>query len=112
MICAGNLEIGNSVIISGDVYISDVLHNYKDGSIMKQDLVVERTRIGDNCFIGYGAVILPGVILGKWCIVGADSVVLKGDYPDYCILAGTPAKIFKKLDGNSRMREKVEKASR
>lgn len=55
-----------------------------------------RVEIGQYSFIGAGACILPGVKLGKGCVVSAGSVVTKSA-PDYSILAGSPAKII----GNS-----------
>lgn len=51
------------------------------------------TRIGENCFIGGRALILPGITIGDSCIVGAGSVVTK-DVPANCIVAGNPAKII------------------
>ena len=48
--------------------------------------------------IGMNSTILPGVVLGRHCVVGANSVVTKGDYPDYSVLAGVPAKIIKRYD--------------
>ena len=50
--------------------------------------------IGDNCFIGSKAIILPGVRIGNEVIVGAGSVVTK-DIPSNCIVAGNPARIIK-----------------
>ena len=44
-----------------------------------------------------GATILPGVTVGKYAIVGSDSVVTK-DIPDYAVAVGTPAKVIKFLD--------------
>jgi acetyltransferase-like isoleucine patch superfamily enzyme len=48
--------------------------------------------IGEYCFIGAGVKILPGVKLGKGCLVSADSVVTRSA-ADYSILAGNPAKV-------------------
>ena len=53
--------------------------------------------IGKDCLIGMNSVILPGTRLGNHCVVGANSTVC-GDYPDYCVIAGSPAKIIKKYD--------------
>ena len=90
------LKIGNNVTISGNVFISDVNHDYHEINVhsLEQKMIYKPTIIGDYSFIGYGAVILPGTKLGKQCIVGANAVV-KGEYPDYCVIAGNPAKIIK-----------------
>jgi len=52
------------------------------------------TFIGKNCFIGAGAIILPGVKVGDNVIVGAGSLVNK-DVPNNTIVAGNPAKVIK-----------------
>ena len=102
MICCKELIIGKNVTFSANIYIADVAHEYKNigENILMQPLIVKPTYIGDNCFIGYGAVIHPGVKLGKQCIVGSNAVVLAGDYPDYSVLAGVPAKIVKRYDAD------------
>lgn len=48
--------------------------------------------IGRNCFIGYGAVVLPGVRIGDSVIVTANSVVGR-DVPSNCIVMGNPARV-------------------
>lgn len=48
--------------------------------------------IGPYCFIGAGALIMPGVTLGKGCLVSAGAVVSK-TAPDYSILRGSPAQV-------------------
>lgn len=100
LIATGNLLIGNDVTISGNVFISTCNHQYTDIDInvSKQKLDSEDVKVGDYSFIGYGAVILGGVTLGKQCVVGANSVVLKGSYPDYSVLAGVPARIVKQYN--------------
>ena len=60
--------------------------------------------IGDNCFIGARAIILPGVTLGNECVVAAVAVVTKS-YPSGSVLGGNPAKLI----GNSK--ELVQKYS-
>ena len=53
--------------------------------------------IGDDCWLGGNATIIPGVTIGNRCIVAAGSVVTK-DVPDDCLVAGNPAVIKKKLN--------------
>jgi acetyltransferase-like isoleucine patch superfamily enzyme len=52
--------------------------------------------IGDDCWIGTGAVILPGITLGEGSGVGANGVVTE-DVPPYTIVGGVPAKKIKKV---------------
>jgi maltose O-acetyltransferase len=54
-------------------------------------------RIGNDCWIGGNAIILPGVTIGDGVTVGAGSVVTR-DVESYCIVAGNPAKIIKRLE--------------
>lgn len=93
------LKIGKDTTISGNVFVSNVNHDYSKLGvhILEQDMIKKDTIIGENCFIGYGAVILPGTKLGRQCIVGANAVV-SGVFPDYCVLAGVPASIVKIYD--------------
>lgn len=53
----------------------------------------QKITIGDNCFIGARATILPGTTIGNNVIIGACSVV-KGEIPDNCIVIGNPFKII------------------
>ncbi|OCS29366.1 hypothetical protein CFVLMG6570_09655 [Campylobacter fetus subsp. venerealis LMG 6570 = CCUG 33900] len=52
--------------------------------------------IGDDTWIGANTTILPGVKIGKFCIIGAGSIVTK-DVDDFSIAVGVPAKVIRKL---------------
>lgn len=52
--------------------------------------------IGANTWICAGAIILPGVRIGEFCVVAAGSVVTK-DVPSHTMVAGVPAKVIKKI---------------
>lgn len=54
---------------------------------------VGRIKVGNNVFIGYGSIILPGVTIGSNVVIGAASVVTK-DIPDNCVAAGVPARVL------------------
>ena len=63
------------------------------------------TTIGENCFIGMNAIIMPGVHIGNNCIVGTGAVVTK-DIPDNMVVAGNPAKIIMNIDEFYEKRKK------
>lgn len=58
--------------------------------------VHKEVHIGDNCWIGAGAIILPGVTIGNGSVVAAGAVVNK-DIPDNVMVAGVPAAVKKHL---------------
>lgn len=105
---AGKLIIGRDTTISGNVFITDIDHDYKEigTHILNQKFVVSETRIGPNCFIGYGVAIQAGTILGRQCIVGAGSVV-RGHFPDYSVIVGIPAKVIKRYNIKTEAWEKT-----
>ena len=94
-----NLIIGSSSTILANVFITNIDHDYQeiDKHILDQKMIIKRTVIGENCFIGIGAAIQAGTILGKQCVVGANSVV-RGVFPDYSVIVGSPARVIKKYN--------------
>lgn len=98
----GDLNIRSGTIISGDVMITDIDHEYRDPnvSVIDQPYINSETDIGENCFLGFGVRIQAGTILGRGCVVGANSVV-RGEFPDHCVIVGAPARIVKRYDPES-----------
>lgn len=99
---AGNdpylVEIGRDCLISSDVHflchdggvkVLNSLGFFDDGNMDK----MARIKIGDNCFIGCGVVIMGGVRIGNNVIVGTRSVVTK-NIPDGVVVAGMPARVI------------------
>lgn len=87
--------IGDYTNIGPNVGIISANHNVIDNSRV---VVTTPVRIGKFCWIGMNAVILPGVVLGDFTVVGAGTVVSKS-FPDgYCVLGGAPAQIINYLD--------------
>lgn len=103
-----NLCIGANTTILGNVFITNIDHEYQEIGvhILKQPYKISQTNIGENCFIGYGAAIQAGTILGKQCIIGAHSVV-RGTFPDYCVIVGAPARIVKRYNLTSKKWERT-----
>jgi acetyltransferase-like isoleucine patch superfamily enzyme len=99
IISGGKLEIGSGTTIAPNVFISNMDNDYREigKPILEQREIVNETKIGKNCFIGYGAVIQSGTVLGEQCIVGAGSIV-KGKFPPFSVIVGNPAKIIKRYD--------------
>jgi acetyltransferase-like isoleucine patch superfamily enzyme len=95
----GNLKIGAGTSITANVCITDITHDFTDPNVpqAEQDYLGAETTIGENVFIGVGAVILPGTKIGNNCIVGANSVV-QGSFPDNAVIAGIPARIVKRYN--------------
>jgi len=59
--------------------------------------VVRPIRIGNNVFIGYQAVIMPGVVIGNNVVIGARAVVTR-DVPDNSVAVGAPARVIKSVE--------------
>ncbi len=94
-----SIIIGKKCSISYNVSILDHNHNFNliNGSIIHNGITSNnKIKIGDDCFIGAHSFILNGVQLGEHCVVGANSVVTKS-FPNYSIIAGSPAKLIKKI---------------
>ncbi|TKF69497.1 acyltransferase [Vibrio sp. F13] len=96
---SGNLTIKSGTAITGNVVVTNIDHDYRDieTAPAKQPFLVKDTIIGENCFIGFGSVIQAGTSLGNHCIVGANSVV-RGEFPDYSVIVGSPGKIVKRYN--------------
>lgn len=58
-------------------------------------------RIGNNCWIGAGAIILPGITLGDNVVIGAGSVVTK-DIPSNTVAVGNPCKVLREVNERDR----------
>lgn len=95
-------KIGNYCTIASSVFIGQGEHDYNQialsGQLYDFDAYNKYTKkdckIGNDVWIGVGAIILRGVKIGDGVVIGANSVVTK-DVPDFAIVAGSPARIIK-----------------
>lgn len=92
----GELIIGKNVMMAPEVVILTQVHNYKDTSraINTQGSYPSKVIIEDDVWIGYRALILPGVRICNGAVIGAGAVVTT-DIPPYNVVGGVPAKIIK-----------------
>lgn len=97
----GGVHIGNEVLIADRVYISDTNHIYEDITepIKRQGLRDgRRVQIDEGTWIGIGAVVCGDVHIGRNAVVGANAVVV-GDVADHTVVAGNPARVVRRHDG-------------
>ena len=106
--CIEKIRIGNNVLIGSRVLIIDNAHGKYDGQDADtpytppnlRTLQSEPIEVGDNVWIGEGAVIQKGVRIGSGCVIAANTVVTK-DVPKNSIVAGLPGRIIKQFKESS-----------
>jgi acetyltransferase-like isoleucine patch superfamily enzyme len=92
------IEIGNHVTIAGGTML--ITHDGGAWLFRREDPTMDlfgKIKIGNNCFIGVGCIILPKTTIGDNCVIGAGSVV-RGRIPDNSIAIGNPAKVIMKTN--------------
>jgi maltose O-acetyltransferase len=91
----GGLTIGDRTFFGPYTMIHTANHEMDLASpIPDQGWQAKPVRVGADCWIGMGSIILPGVTIGEGCVIGAGSVVAK-DLPDFAIAVGNPAKAIR-----------------
>ena len=92
----GKIIIGNHVHTGANVMIIAFNHAFdtRDIPTINQDYYDADIIVGDDVWIGGGAIILAGVTIGKGSIIAAGAVVVS-DVPEYSIVGGVPAKVLK-----------------
>jgi acetyltransferase-like isoleucine patch superfamily enzyme len=95
---AGGVRIHDNVLIGANCVITSVSHPVS--ATERHQLVFAPVELLDNCWLGAGTMVMPGITIGRNSIVAAGSVVTK-NIPDNCICAGIPAKITRYLDSSN-----------
>lgn len=95
----GGLHIHDHVIMAPEIVILTAMHRYKDAEMVPYDPVeLLRPVTVERCvWIGYRAMIMPGVTIGEGSIVAAGAVVTKS-CPPGSILGGNPAQVIGQRD--------------
>lgn len=95
LLCSSKIEIGCNCDIAPRVYIGNGTHsitpdNDRIGNIERSEDIA----IGNGCWIGVNATILPGITIGDKCVIAGGAVVTKSQMP-MSLSAGIPAQIKK-----------------
>ena len=115
IVAMDNVTIGDNVLMASHVFISDNSHGSYKGDDndtnpntppIQREYATAPVSIGDNTWIGEGVMIMPGVNIGKGCVIGAHSIVNKS-IPDYSIAVGSPAKVIKKFNFEANRWQRV-----
>lgn len=90
------VTIGNNVQFGPNVQIYTAYHPVIAQERIKGPELASPITIGDNVWLGGGAIVCPGVTIGDNTTIGAGSVVTR-DMPDNVFAAGNPCRVIKKL---------------
>lgn len=93
----GDITIGDFTMLASSVAVVGGDHAFDRRDVLMIDSGREHwkpTRIGRDCWIGHGAILLNGITIGDGSIVAAGSVVL-ADVPPLTIVAGNPARVVR-----------------
>jgi acetyltransferase-like isoleucine patch superfamily enzyme len=99
---AGGLTIGRNAGIGPSVRIITSSHAEEGMAvpILHSRIEFAPVCIEDDCDVGVGAILLPGVTVGRGAQVGAGAVVSR-DVDPYTVVAGVPARIVRRRDGST-----------
>jgi len=94
LVHGGRVRIGRDCLVTRGAAVLSGGHRFDavDRPIREQEVVWADVEIGDDCWIGYRAIVLGGVRVGHGAVVGAGSVVAR-DVPAYAVVAGVPARV-------------------
>lgn len=94
----GKIVIEDNVLLGPNVYMSTTKHHYEDITkpVLFQGHDFTTITIKQDSWIGASVIIFNDVTIGQHAVIGAGSVV-RESIPDYCVAAGVPAKVIRKL---------------
>lgn len=93
------VTIGKNVLFGPNVQIYTATHPINPDERLSGKEAGYSINIGDNVWIGGGAIICPGISIGNNSVIGAGSVVTKS-IPSLVFAAGNPCKVIKKIENN------------
>lgn len=108
-----HVRIGSWCAIGYNVTVLAVTHesDCPTGPASMRPLLTGNVEIGDGTWIGNNVVIIPGVTIGRQCVIGANAVVT-GTVPDFAVAAGIPCRVVRirkpeELNEHSKIIERI-----
>ena len=95
----GYITVGNNVMVGSAVTIATVGHPINPD--MREYMYTDSVTINDNCWIGAGVTICPGVTIGENSVIGAGSVVVH-DVPANTVAAGNPCRVIREINEDDK----------
>ena len=94
---SASIEIGERVMVGMEVMFTTSSHALGSSERRGMEVTAAPIAVGDGCWIGARATILPGVTIGEGCVIGAGALVREDCEPN-SLYAGVPARRIKALD--------------
>lgn len=92
----GLVTLGDDCLIGPNVQLITINHDLNPTKRLDKTNYASDINIGNNVWIGAGAIVLPGVTVGDGAVIAAGSIANR-DIPDNTLYAGNPAKMIKRL---------------
>ena len=89
----GKIRIGRWCQIANHVIMASGNHNL-NGELYYDNVSYKDIHLGDNVWIGSGAILLGGITVGSHAVIGAGAVVTR-DIPEYAVAVGVPARVIR-----------------
>jgi acetyltransferase-like isoleucine patch superfamily enzyme len=101
--CARKVHFGPKCVLANYVHIADSIHGYEDLnlSVLRQPLKSGAVEIGEGVFIGEHCAIFGDIRIGRHSVIGANTVLVNCDVPDYCVVVGSPPRIVRRYDAET-----------
>ena len=96
-----HIYIGDGTMLGPNVVIATAGHPILPELRVKQYQYNIPVKIGKNCWLGAGVLVMPGVTIGDNSVIGAGSVVTK-DIPENVVAVGNPCRVLRKIGEHDR----------
>ena len=97
----GHIYVGDKVMFGPNVTVTTASHPV-DPTLRSRGLQFNKAvYIGENAWIGAGAIIMPGIRIGRDAVIGAGSIVTR-DVPERTVAVGNPCRVLREVSDHDR----------